>query len=683
MKWNFVKKTAPKDLADVWSRYITYAKKKGDPVRLEFVYERATTQLCLNPQLWTEYMEWARKMKSPNMKLISKRATRNCGWEGKLWVLKLKILEEKSANNEELDSTITDALESLEGCSADIFIALWWQYVLCQKRNLQLEVSDDNKTNFRTAVKKAVKFIETTLAESFGDEIKDFARQIESFAARIEATFCEDMVRSRSKWEKLIKTTFGQDAHNWIEYAQLEVDFGTIENARKIFRKGVGFSKNNSEDLFRTALKFEKVYGTLDELESLEISIEKKKLELERREKREILEQKKSRERQERNAGTFAGKTKSKVQPMAFVKQVNSVESSIEDRLANLADIPQEKSNDEPPMKKPRSENFDNFAKPDFKSPFPAAPMFTPPVMKNTRKEPEKKKRPEKSKKIEDPNAPKFKKSETEEEKARTVYVSNLEYKLINPENEIRNIFIGCGEIEEVRLVRNGILFRGYGYVMFKTKEGADNALLRDRAKIQGRPAFVSKYAETVDKPKDAKKDFKFNDGKEDHRVFVKHPNSSLTRDQIVEIFGKCGTVIDVRLPETRTGQRKPLFYVEFATGLEASKASLTMHDTVVFGEKMEVKISCPPQRSQDNNKPEKKEMDLDKTPYGTPRSKFASLVPRNIKSRPKPKKTTEQPPKQQTKIPAKEQTENKTEPEKTEKKKGLSNSDFSKLFSS
>jgi hypothetical protein len=175
------------------------------------------------------------------------------------------------------------------------------------------------------------------------------------------------MVRSRSKWEKLIKTTFGQDAHNWIEYAQLEVDFGTIENARKIFRKGVGFSKNNSEDLFRTALKFEKVYGTLDELESLEISIEKKKLELERREKREILEQKKSRERQERNAGTFAGKTKSKVQPMAFVKQVNSVESSIEDRLANLADIPQEKSNDEPPMKKPRSENFDNFAKPDFK----------------------------------------------------------------------------------------------------------------------------------------------------------------------------------------------------------------------------------------------------------------------------------------------------------------------------
>ena len=60
-----------------------------------------------------------------------------------------------------------------------------------------------------------------------------------------------------------------------------------------------------------------------------------------------------------------------------------------------------------------------------------------------------------------------------------------MDYRLINPENEVRNIFIGCGEIEDVRLVKNGVLFRGYGYVLFKTKEAADNAILRDRAKIK------------------------------------------------------------------------------------------------------------------------------------------------------------------------------------------------------
>ena len=84
-------------------------------------------------------------------------------------------------------------------------------------------------------------------------------------------------------------------------------------------------------------------------------------------------------------------------------------------------------------------------------------------------------------------NQLKYKKAETSEEKERTVYVSNMDYHLRNPENEVRNIFIGCGEIEDVRLVKNGILFRGYGYVLFKTKEAADNAILRDRAKIKVR----------------------------------------------------------------------------------------------------------------------------------------------------------------------------------------------------
>lgn len=47
----------------------------------------------------------------------------------------------------------------------------------------------------------------------------------------------------------------------------------------------------------------------------------------------------------------------------------------------------------------------------------------------------------------------------------------------------------------------------------------------------------------------------------------------------------------DVRLPETRQGHRKAIFYVEFSTGLEASKASLTIHDQTILGHKIEVKI--------------------------------------------------------------------------------------------
>ena len=48
------------------------------------------------------------------------------------------------------------------------------------------------------------------------------------------------------------------------------------------------------------------------------------------------------------------------------------------------------------------------------------------------------------------------------------------------------------------------------------------------------------------------KKDFKFNDGKEDHRVFAKGFRVNLTREEIEKIFGEVGTIVDVRLPENR-----------------------------------------------------------------------------------------------------------------------------------
>ena len=149
----------------------------------------------------------------------------------------------------------------------------------------------------------------------------------------------------------------------------------------------------------------------------------------------------------------------------------------------------------------------------DFKAPMPMAPPMGLPVAFGSKKPVQPKKRPPPIQKTDnnkkptkneekeelDPNQPKFKHAETAEEKERTVYVSNMDYKLKNPEKELKKIFVGCGEIEEFRMVKNGVLFRGYGYVLFKEKKGHDNALLRDRTKINGRPCFVSKFSEPGD----------------------------------------------------------------------------------------------------------------------------------------------------------------------------------------
>ena len=171
---------------------------------------------------------------------------------------------------------------------------------------------------------------------------------------------------------------------------------------------------------------------------------------------------------------------------MSFVKPVEG------------AGLVNENENGEPPSKRSRNENSN---KPE---PVPEkmetefkAPSLLPPPMAPPPKGPivAKKRPPKKS--LNAPNAnqnaakpainePKHKHAETAEEKARTLYISNLDYLLADPESHVREIFLGCGEIEDIRLVRNGALFRGYGYVLFAAKEGADNGILRDRTKIKG-----------------------------------------------------------------------------------------------------------------------------------------------------------------------------------------------------
>ena len=76
--------------------------------------------------------------------------------------------------------------------------------------------------------------------------------------------------------------------------------------------------------------------------------------------------------------------------------------------------------------------------------------------------------------------------------------IPDQSYQLFQPEKKVRDLLLGCGEIEGMRLIKKGALFRGYAYVTFKEKVGADNALLRDRNQVEKRPAFITRYVDKV-----------------------------------------------------------------------------------------------------------------------------------------------------------------------------------------
>jgi hypothetical protein len=589
-------------------------------------------------------------------------------------VTRLKVAETQGVEGVHINDIKDKALVAIEGSQIQDYISILKTYILFFKRKLQQETTDENKDGFRTSIRTAIKYIELTLGNSPGldEQIVNEKFFFEKFAARVESSICGEIERARSKWQKLLKTgAIGRDARNWCEFARIEIDNDEQEKARKIYHQGVHFATENLDDIYKSGRDFELLYGSVEQVDELELKIERKKENILKKTEREAFEKEKAQKRARNDRAKIEKKGQKQFQPMAFVKQVDGTEPDTPPRKRRK-DSNQSEDKMDVDDKSTNRDSDEPFAKPAFKAPFmPPPPMMVPPKLNAP-----KVKKDDKNKKVDKSVTkvlPQQKHAETDEEKSRTIFISNIKYDCYQPEKKIRDLLLGCGEIEAVRLVKKGALFRGYAYVTFVEKESIETALLRDRNQIEGRPAFITKH---VDKDSvENKKEFKFNDGKEHCRVFCKGFKKDISRDQIVKIFEPVGTIVDIRLPETREGRRKEFFYVEFGSGLEATKANLTLHDKPIGWQDrpVQVEVSNPPKRGKEAK--EKKEMDISKTAYGTPKSKF-NLVPRMIPS----KVITVAKPV----VKVSEKESSVTEPEKNEESKksvGMSNADFRAKF--
>lgn len=88
-----------------------------------------------------------------------------------------------------------------------------------------------------------------------------------------------------------------------------------------------------------------------------------------------------------------------------------------------------------------------------------------------------------------------------------TVFIGNLPF-IVN-EEELRAFFVGCGDIENVRVVRDPKTFigKGIGYVMFKTKESMQKAIAdREGSKFKGRDLRVKRAVDPKRREKKQRK---------------------------------------------------------------------------------------------------------------------------------------------------------------------------------
>lgn len=123
-----------------------------------------------------------------------------------------------------------------------------------------------------------------------------------------------------------------------------------------------------------------------------------------------------------------------------------------------------------------------------------------------------------------------------------TVFLSNLSYDVT--EKEVLDNFTDLN-VQNIDLIvaANG-RGRGYGYLELSSPAEVEKALTFDRRPINGRPVYITR----VSRDKGDRNSFKFADGQDRSRIFIKGLPFDSTKEELESVFGKFGQIKDIRL---------------------------------------------------------------------------------------------------------------------------------------
>ena len=104
--------------------------KEGNPVRVQNIFERRITDHCLEPDVWTEYVNYLEKNLKDyqSSKMLLKRAVRNCTWSSRLWIRLLRCYERLECPRHEILQVMENALQSGLATPQD-YRDVWLAYI--------------------------------------------------------------------------------------------------------------------------------------------------------------------------------------------------------------------------------------------------------------------------------------------------------------------------------------------------------------------------------------------------------------------------------------------------------------------------------------------------------------------------------------------------------------------------
>lgn len=543
--------------------YLEYELTKGDPARIQCLYERAMKENCLVGDMWTDYTSYLDSTLkiSPVVLPVHERAVRNCPWVSLLWQNYMRALERNKQDGNKVKETLDTAL----GCGfsgSDDYLQLWHCYCDYMRRRVEDWGEDsqsvkDLRENFKTA---------TEYLQSYFGNDGDPTNLLERYWARIEAFHCNNISECQRLWDNVILSRHGREAEFWLEYANLLRSCRDIKKCRKILQRAVQSASDNPEMVIQALLSFEMEEGTLEDWDA---AFSKCRVQLlrvnERRqkvaEKEAVLAKAEEEAQAKRKIANAERKATKKMEQKKAKFEMRKRKANDQptpgDKTQKMTDNTQDSG--EPVAKKPHVEN---------ESENLSSTQSTPAGEPSTKISHDSTK---------DPN---------------TVFVSNLLFSV--DEERLKKTFSPLGDITEVRLVKNQMgKSKGFAYIEFKNQASVQAALSMDRTKLNGRPMFVSP---SVDKSKNPTQ-FKFPTTLDKKTLFVSNLPFEVKESELENLFEKYGKVKQIRLVTNRAGKPKGFGYVELEDETGASAAIVALDGSQVGDRQISVAVSNPPSR--------------------------------------------------------------------------------------
>lgn len=259
-------KHADTELFQNYLSYINFEESSGDPARVQVLYERAITEFPVANDLWLSYTQYLdSNLKVPSIiKSVYARAVRSCPWVEALWAKYMLALERFDASEEDLSAVFEQSLHC--GFSnPNEYLDLFLVRADGLRRRI-MKMDEINKSSYlvqlRETFQRAAEYLSSHL--NYTDQFL----HLHAYWARLEYQLGGDLEAARGVWESLIKTCGGM-LEAWQGYINMELLAGNINEARAIYKKCYSrrFKGGGSEEICESWLRFEREYGSLDDLD--------------------------------------------------------------------------------------------------------------------------------------------------------------------------------------------------------------------------------------------------------------------------------------------------------------------------------------------------------------------------------------------------------------------------------